>query len=549
MTRRNVPSLAGVLAAVLLIAACTEVPTSLAPDGILDARSNAPQDVGAWFARAAPEVMALPGTVFADHDEAANILVFGVQNEGVARGVRTALAQLGVPASVYEVRETAPIHFMSDNLRSEHRPTVGGLQIHWDGYVCTLGFNVSHGAGRSFITNSHCTTVQGENSGTFYNQPSRSASPTPIADEADDPAYSPDLAGCSSGKRCRYSDASRALYRSGAESSQGVIAKTTGVNNGSLTVAGSFSITDQNNTGTTFSGTLHKVGRTTGWSSGNVTNTCATVNVSGSDIQLLCQTLVQRRGRQIVGGGDSGSPVFQVISGDDVSLVGILWGGSMNGDLFVFSPLKNIQDELGSVTATVGGSVEPPPAPAAPSSLSATATSSSVIDLAWKDNSNNEDGFRIERCQGSDCSSFAEIATVGANVTAFQNTGLSASTSYSYRVRAFNAGGNSAYSNTATATTAAGNGGSIALSVIGYKIQGRMHADLSWSPTTTAEIDIWRQAGTGGVWEKIRASITNTGSHTDSTGFVGGGTLSYQVCEPGAAQGSTACSNVASWTF
>jgi hypothetical protein len=121
-------------------------------------------------------------------------------------------------------------------------------------------------------------------------------------------------------------------------------------------VSGSFIVSAQNNTATSYSGTVHKVGRTTGWSSGNVTNTCATVNVSGSNIQLLCQTLVQRSGTVIVQGGDSGSPVFQRTSDDNVTLVGILWGGSTSGDLFVFSPLKNIQDELGAVTATADGS-------------------------------------------------------------------------------------------------------------------------------------------------------------------------------------------------
>jgi hypothetical protein len=541
------------LCALVVLAACQDTRDPMEPAAGMQMTGAAGQEMRALFGRTSPDVMALPQTVFAAYDEEAGQLVFGVETSSAGQAAQALLARHGVPATAYRIELASPIHFMSDNLRSEHRPTVGGLQLHWDSYACTLGFNVGHAGGRSFITNSHCTTVQGENSGTYYNQPSRSASPTPIADEADDPAYSPNLAGCSSGKRCRYSDAARALYRSGASSSQGVIAKTTGENNGSLVVAGSFSVTEQNDNATTFSGTIHKVGRTTGWTSGNVTNTCATVNVSGSDIQLLCQTLVQRRGRSIVGGGDSGSPVFRVLNGDNVQLVGVLWGGSMNGDLFVFSPLSGIQSELGSVAATIDGDggTQPPPAeaPAAPSNLTATAASSSAINLAWTDNSDNEDGFRIERCQGSGCSSFAQIATVGANVTSFQNTGLSAGTSYSYRVRAYNAGGNSAYSNTASATTEASSGDGITLTVSGYKVQGRMRADLSWAPVVTSHIDIWRQAGTGAAWEKIVTSLTNSGTHTDITSFVGGGTLSYQVCEPGAAQGSSACSNVAAWTF
>ncbi|HSE36532.1 MAG TPA: fibronectin type III domain-containing protein, partial [Blastocatellia bacterium] len=91
--------------------------------------------------------------------------------------------------------------------------------------------------------------------------------------------------------------------------------------------------------------------------------------------------------------------------------------------------------------------------PAAPASLTATAVSKSQINLTWVDRSNNEDGFRIERCKGVNCTNFTMVTQVGQNVTAFSNTGLSKNTSYSYRVRAFNAGGNSPYSNTATART------------------------------------------------------------------------------------------------
>src|SRR5688572_12692157 len=96
-------------------------------------------------------------------------------------------------------------------------------------------------------------------------------------------------------------------------------------------------------------------------------------------------------------------------------------------------------------TATPTPTPTPTPAPAAPSNLTATPVSTSQINLAWNDNSGNEDGFRIERCTGNNCTNFAQIAEVGANVTTFSNTGLSANTRYRYRVRAFNGGGNSAY--------------------------------------------------------------------------------------------------------
>ena len=92
-------------------------------------------------------------------------------------------------------------------------------------------------------------------------------------------------------------------------------------------------------------------------------------------------------------------------------------------------------------------------APAAPSGLSATAVSSSQINLSWTDSDSTEAGFKIERCSGAGCSDFAQIATVGTNVTSYSNTGLTALTSYSYRVRAYNTAGDSDYSNTASAVT------------------------------------------------------------------------------------------------
>jgi hypothetical protein len=360
MTHNSIGWRIAALATVVLLPACQD-PVPLGPPDEPQMSRVAGQDLRAWFARSSPEVMALPQTVFAAIDQDAGVLVFGVEHEGVARGVQSTMTRLGIPPTAYRTEVTEPVVFMSDNLRSEHRPVVGGVQIHWSQYVCTLGFSVDHAGGRSFITNSHCTNKQGETGNTQYNQPSRTASPDPIGFEADDPEY---FRGglCPRGKVCRYSDASRALYVSGIQS-RARIAKTDGVNTGSLNVAGHFSITSQDNstTGFTVGLTLNKVGRTTGWTGGNVALSCGNVNVSGSNIHMLCQTAVDAN----VAGGDSGSPVFRVTSGDNVQLVGILWGGSMSGARFWFSPFKSIQDELGSMTATTdgvggGGSSDPP---------------------------------------------------------------------------------------------------------------------------------------------------------------------------------------------
>src|SRR5205807_1708684 len=85
-----------------------------------------------------------------------------------------------------------------------------------------------------------------------------------------------------------------------------------------------------------------------------------------------------------------------------------------------------------------------------PSGLSATATSSTAINLTWVSNSTNETSFKIERALGA--GAFSQVGTVGAAVTTYADRGLTAGTTYSYRVRASNSGGYSAYSNTATAS-------------------------------------------------------------------------------------------------
>lgn len=95
----------------------------------------------------------------------------------------------------------------------------------------------------------------------------------------------------------------------------------------------------------------------------------------------------------------------------------------------------------------------------APSGLTATAASSGQINLSWMDNS-TETGFRIERSSSSG-GPYTQIATVGANVTTYANTGLSSGTTYYYKIRAYNANGNSASSSVASATTqsSSSNGG------------------------------------------------------------------------------------------
>ena len=120
--------------------------------------------------------------------------------------------------------------------------------------------------------------------------------------------------------------------------------------------------------------------------------------------------------------------------------------------------LAGWQTRVGAFRLPGCGTSGPPPD--APLGLTATAVSSKRVNLAWADQSTSEDGFTIERCAGTAaaCDASGAFTTVGqaaAGATSFGDSSLQPSTTYSFRVRAFNAGGTSDPTNTASATTLA----------------------------------------------------------------------------------------------
>ena len=92
-----------------------------------------------------------------------------------------------------------------------------------------------------------------------------------------------------------------------------------------------------------------------------------------------------------------------------------------------------------------------PPRP--PTGLTAKAVSSSVIRLAWEDNSDSESGFRVQR-RVAGSSDWIDIGVVAANTITFSDMGLDPSTTYHYRVVAFDDASSSPISNEAAAENA-----------------------------------------------------------------------------------------------
>ena len=81
-----------------------------------------------------------------------------------------------------------------------------------------------------------------------------------------------------------------------------------------------------------------------------------------------------------------------------------------------------------------------------PTELKATLVSYNGVDLAWQDNSEGEAGFRVQRrVDGAD--DWVEIAKTAANTSAFSDTGVEPTTTYHYRVQAFDIIQSSAFSN------------------------------------------------------------------------------------------------------
>ncbi|HUQ83066.1 MAG TPA: hypothetical protein VM076_18085 [Gemmatimonadaceae bacterium] len=304
----------------------------------------------------------VPGLVFLDIDEAGNHVRVGVA-EGTSHDlVVSEVAKLDIPADAVTVEDASPIRHLA-TLRDRVRPTLGGLQIAFVGVhtppgfisLCTLGFNARFaGASETYlVTNSHCSNVQGGVQDAQIFQPVTGPNNL-IAIEAADPELFTE--GCPPERRCRFSDASLARYVDGVEATVGAIARTTlrGLTSGPLTINDfhpNFTIVEKRPF-SLMGQTLDKVGRTTGWTVGTVWATCVDSFVADTDITLFCQDFVLSGS----GGGDSGSPVFESQSPftSDVALYGILWGGgnSAFGPYFVFSPMENVEFELGEMIVT-----------------------------------------------------------------------------------------------------------------------------------------------------------------------------------------------------
>ena len=168
-----------------------------------------------------------------------------------------------------------------------------------------------------------------------------------------------------------------------------------------------------------------------------------------------------------------------------------------------------------TVHAKSGGTGPTPPA--APSGLQATVQSSTGIRVTWSDNSNDEDGFKLDRRQ-SGTTVWVRIATPSANATGHTDTGLAEGTKFYYQVKAYNSGGESAYSNIDDATTDTALLPPAAPSGLTATAVSPSSIDLSWTDNADNEDGFQierRQSGTT-IWVSIGPIAANSSTYRNT---------------------------------
>jgi RHS repeat-associated protein len=179
--------------------------------------------------------------------------------------------------------------------------------------------------------------------------------------------------------------------------------------------------------------------------------------------------------------------------------------------------------------------------PPGPTDLKGTVASTTEIDLAWSYTGANETGFAIER--GTSATNIAQIATVGTGVKTYNNTGLTANTTYFYRVRAYNGVGNSIYTPIIALKTAKPDA-----PVLAVYVMTATSANLAWQDKASNETSYNVDRSTDNSTFTQIGTTGPGGTQLAATGLTSGGTYYFRVYAKNGA-GSSAFSNVVKTTL
>jgi hypothetical protein len=294
-----------------------------------------------WRLRA-DALLAGPGVVATDIDEVRNAVWIAVVDAETATLVMKSLSALGIPDDALEVVITDRGSELQ-TLRDQVSPTPGGVQIQNSiGATCTLALNAYYNLELHFVTAGHCAKPWNTISPHSFYQPIFNTTPYFLGLEAVDPLTFTGF-GCPSGRLCRYADGVLVKYYGVPPSAVdcGTIARPDGTGGTIEIAAGLPRLIIQYDAEEPFVGEeIDKVGRTTGWSFGQVSQTCVNLNRAEDNVTIMCNTYVAAA----VGMGDSGSPAFLWLGGIDVAVAGIVHY-KHNGYL-VYSPLDLFEFEL-----------------------------------------------------------------------------------------------------------------------------------------------------------------------------------------------------------
>lgn len=315
------------------------------------------EELAQWRDTVFDRVWAIPGVTSLDLDEAQNRIIIGRNANTTDATILSLTDQLGVPRSAIGVTVATGVELtQSKNLVQEFRPIVGGIQIGPSG--CTAGIPALQDGIQIIITASHCTDVDYEWDGGPFTQPRFGNAINGAAEVSDPGTYF-----CGSAfywEHCITADA--AAYGVGdASLGLGLIAHPMNARPydwpeepNQLVVSDAMPTFHVVGTIETLmvNESVEKVSVTTGWTYGPVRQTCVDRRTNG--VKLVCQDLADLNG----GPGDSGGPVFRILSsadaqGQQVLFAGILWACDVSCEsthAMLISNTAQIRQRLGNLT-------------------------------------------------------------------------------------------------------------------------------------------------------------------------------------------------------
>jgi len=197
--------------------------------------------------------------------------------------------------------------------------------------------------------------------------------------------------------------------------------------------------------------------------------------------------------------------------------------GLPTGTTYYYQVIANNADGNSPVSNTAHTSTAAAQPPAAPGGLTATGVATNQINLAWIDNSGNEDGFNLER--SADGGNYSSLAMLAAGVTNYSDTGLAAGATYFYRVQSFRScWGNSAFAGPVSAVTLVPPAPVTPVGLVA--VPGNGQINLSWLASAGAgSYNLKRGTSSGGE----TLLVSTTGTAYTNTGLANGTVYYYAV--------------------